>query len=271
MFPQVQKSGNTMEIINPKHYPIFDSHAHYDDKAFALDLPETVDKIKSTSVVGVINCGVNYESSEKCIELSSKFDIFYTAVGVHPEDLYKNKSFEPEKLATLVKSPKVVAIGEIGLDYHRDTHPPEVQKQWFKDQLAFAKDVALPVIVHDREAHSDTLEILKASKPSGVLHCFSGSNEMAKEILKLGMYIGIGGVATFKNARKTVEVIKDLPLDRLLLETDAPYLAPEPFRGKRNTSDLIFFTAEKIAEIKGICIEQVLNASLENIKKLFSG
>ncbi len=269
MFPQVQKSGNKMEIINPNLYPIFDSHAHYDDKAFASDLPEVVEKMKANGVTGIINCGVNYKSSNKCVELSKQFGIFYTAVGVHPEDLYKAKNFEPDKLATLIKKPKVVAIGEIGLDYHWDTHSPEVQKIWFKDQLAFAKDVSLPVIIHDREAHADTLDILKSTKPSGVLHCFSGSNEMAKEILKLGMYIGIGGVATFKNARKTVEVIKDLPLDRLLLETDAPYLAPEPFRGKRNTSDLIFFTAERVAEIKGICIEQVLKASLENAKNLF--
>ena len=269
MFPQAQKSGNKMDIINPKLYPIFDSHAHYDDNAFSGDLPQTVEKIKANGVTGVINCGVNYESSSVCVELSKKFDIFYTAVGVHPEDLYKDKSFEADKLAELIKQPKVVAIGEIGLDYHWDTHSPEVQKRWFKDQLEYAKSASLPVIVHDREAHGDTLDILKSAKPKGVLHCFSGSNEMAKEILKLGMYIGIGGVATFKNARKTVEVIKNLPLDRLLLETDAPYLAPEPFRGKRNTSDLIFFTAQKIAEIKGICIEQVLNASLENAKNLF--
>lgn len=258
-----------MEVINPNLYPIFDSHAHFDDKAFASDLPEAVAKMRANGVIGIINCGVNYESSQRCVELSKRFDIFYTAVGVHPEDLYKGENFEPNKLAALIKEPKVVAIGEIGLDYHWDTHPHEVQKVWLKDQLAFAKDVSLPVIIHDREAHSDTLDILKSTRPSGVVHCFSGSNEMAKEILKLGMYIGIGGVATFKNARKTVEVIKDLPLDRLLLETDAPYLAPEPFRGKRNTSDLIFFTAEKIAEIKGICIEQVLKASLENAKNLF--
>lgn len=259
-----------MQNINPNLYPIFDSHAHYDDHAFDSDLSKTVASIKENGVTGIINCGVNYESSKQCVELAKKYDIFYAAVGVHPEDLYENQSFDPQKLQDLIANKKTVAIGEIGLDYHWDTHSAEVQKRWFYDQLKFAKEVNLPVIVHDREAHGDTLDILKSAKPKGVLHCFSGSVEMAREILKLGMYIGIGGVVTFKNARKTVEVVKELPLDRLLLETDAPYLSPEPFRGKRNTSDLIYFTALKIAEIKGISEKDVLEASFENIKKLFS-
>ena len=256
-------------IINPEKLPIFDSHAHFDDVKFADDLDLVVASMKANGVVGVINNGVNYESSANIVELSNKYDIFYSAVGVHPEDLYSGESFSPEMLLPLLKNPKTVAIGEIGLDYYWDSHPAEVQKQWFEAQLEFAKEVALPVIVHDREAHNDTLEILKKHKPKGVLHCYSGSNEMAKEILKLGMYIGVGGVVTFKNARKAVEVVKDLPLDRLLLETDAPYLSPVPFRGKRNTSDLIYFTAEKIAEIKGITTKEVLKASMENIKTLY--
>lgn len=255
--------------INPDKLPIFDSHAHYDDKSFADDLPETVAEMKANGVVGIINGGVNYESSTKCVELSHEYDIFYSAVGVHPEDLYNGESFDSHRLFDLTKDEKTVAIGEIGLDYHWDTHPAEAQKKWFVDQLSFAKQIDLPVIIHDREAHGDTLEILKKIKPKGVLHCFSGSNEMAKEVLKLGMYIGVGGVVTFKNARKLVEVVKDLPLDRLLLETDAPYLSPEPFRGKRCKSDLIYFTARRIAEIKGITTEVVLNASMENIKTLF--
>lgn len=257
-------------IINPNKLPIFDSHAHFDDDRFKDDLKSVVEAMKSNGVIGVINGGVNYESSAKIVELSEKYDIFYSAVGVHPEDLYSGENFSPDKLLPLVSHPKTVAIGEIGIDYHWDTHPAEVQKKWFADQIEFAKSVNLPVIVHDREAHNDTLEILKKHKPKGVLHCFSGSNEMAKEVLKLGMYIGVGGVVTFKNARKTVEVVKDLPLDRLLLETDAPYLAPEPFRGKCNTSDLIYFTAKKIAEIKEITTEEVLNASMENIKTLYN-
>ena len=256
--------------INPKNLPIFDSHAHYDDKAFEENLTDTVRQMKTNGVVGVINGGVNYESSAKIIELSKRFDIFYSAVGVHPEDLYSGEKFSPDKLLNLVSDPKTVAIGEIGLDYHWDTHSADFQKVWFEAQLDFAKQVNLPVIIHDREAHGDTLEILKKHKPKGVLHCFSGSNEMAKEILKLGMYIGVGGVVTFKNARKTVEVVKELPLDRLLLETDAPYLSPEPFRGKRCKSDLIYFTARRIAEIKEIAVEEVLKASIENIKTLFN-
>ena len=256
--------------INPKNLPIFDSHAHYDDNAFENDLTDTVWQMKTNGVVGVINGGVNYESSAKIVELSKRFDIFYSAVGVHPEDLYSGEKFSPDKLLNLVSDPKTVAIGEIGLDYHWDTHPADFQKVWFEDQLDFSKQVNLPVIIHDREAHGDTLEILKKHKPKGVLHCFSGSNEMSKEILKLGMYIGVGGVVTFKNARKTVEVVKELPLDRLLLETDAPYLSPEPFRGKRCKSDLIYFTARRIAEIKEIAVEEVLKASMENIKTLFN-
>lgn len=257
-------------IINPNKLPIFDSHAHFDDNTFTEDLSSVVALMKENGVVGVINNGVNYESSAKIVELSESYDIFYSAIGVHPEDLYGGEIFSPEKLTPLLSRPKTVAIGEIGLDYHWNTHPAEVQKAWFEAQLEFAKSVDLPVIVHDREAHNDTLEILKKHKPKGVVHCFSGSNEMAKEILKLGMYIGVGGVVTFKNARKLVEVVADLPLDRLLLETDAPYLSPEPFRGKRCTSDLIYFTAEKVAEIKGITTEEVLKASLENIKTLYN-
>lgn len=257
-------------LINPNKLPIFDSHAHFDDKAFEGDLSLVVNEMKSNGVVGVINNAVNYTSAKKCVELSNEYDIFYSAVGVHPEDLYSGEDFNPQKLLSLIDHPKTVAIGEIGLDYHWDTHPAEVQKKWFEDQLDFAAQVNLPVIIHDREAHNDTLEILKKHKPNGVLHCFSGSNEMAKEVLKLGMYIGVGGVVTFKNARKLVEVVKELPLDRLLLETDAPYLSPEPFRGKVNESALIYFTAQKVAEIKGILVENVLNASLQNIKTLFS-
>lgn len=257
-------------LINTNQLPIFDSHAHFDDKAFDADLLAVVNEMKSNGVVGVINNAVNYTSAKKCVDLSNEYDIFYTAVGIHPEELYSGENFNPQKLLPCINHPKTVAIGEIGIDYHWDTHPADVQKQWFKAQLEFAKDVNLPVIVHDREAHNDTLETLKQYKPNGVLHCFSGSNEMAKEVLKLGMYIGVGGVVTFKNAKKLVEVVKDLPLDRLLLETDAPYLSPEPFRGKRCQSDLIYFTAQKVAEIKGITLEEVLNASLQNVKTLFT-
>ena len=258
------------EAINPNRLPIFDSHAHYDDKAFSEDLIEAAFKMKQNGVIGVINCGVNYTSSMKCIELAEKEPMFYAAVGVHPEDLYGGQTLDREIMTQLISNEKVVAIGEIGLDYHWDSFSHEEQIRWFMDQIDFAKEHDLPVIVHDREAHNDTIQILKQTKPKGVVLCFSGSLEMAKEVLKLGMYIGIGGVVTFKNARKLVDVAEILPLERLLLETDAPYLAPEPFRGKRCTSDLIYFTADKIAEIKGVSTEKVVNASLENTKALFT-
>ena len=255
--------------INLNKLPIFDSHAHFDDLKFADDLDLIVAKMKENGVVGVINNGVNYESSAKIVELSKQYDIFYSAVGVHPEDLYEGEKFSPEKVLPFVKDSKTVAIGEIGLDYYWDSHPAEVQKQWFEAQLDFAKEVDLPVIVHDREAHNDTLEILKKHKPKGVLHCYSGSNEMAKEILKLGMYIGVGGVVTFKNSKKLTEIVKEIPLERILLETDAPYLAPEPHRGKLNNSVYIKFVAEKIAEIKNLSVEEVLSVTANNVKTLF--
>lgn len=258
-----------MEAINPGRFPIFDSHAHYDDRAFLEDLDTLVPQMRQNGLIGVINGAVDYDSSEQCIALSKKYDLFYTAVGVHPENLYENAALDRERLTKLARDPKVVAIGEIGLDYHWDLFPREVQKQWFADQILLANDLKLPVVVHDREAHGDTLELLKTYRPAGVVHCFSGSAEMAEEILKLGMYIGVGGVVTFKNARKTVAVVKSLPLDRLLLETDAPYLSPEPYRGKRCRSDYIYHTAERIAEIKEITVEQVLEASLANVKALF--
>ncbi len=250
-------------------HPIFDSHAHYDDRAFENDLATVMTTMQKNGVVGIINNGVNYTSSATCLTLAEQYEICYAAVGVHPEDLYQGEEFSPNKLSSMISHPKVVAIGEIGLDYHWNTFSADVQKKWFWDQILFAKEVNLPIIVHDREAHGDTLDILKKSKPKGVVHCFSGSAEMAREIIKLGMYIGIGGVVTFKNARKTVEVVEALPLDRLLLETDAPYLSPEPYRGKRCQSDYISFTAARIAAIKGLSVEEVLAASLENTKRLF--
>ncbi len=259
-----------MDIINSENFPIFDTHSHYANDQFSDDLQSVVNQMKRNGVIGAINCGVDYECSKKCIELAEKYDIFYAAVGVHPEDLYGGESLNTEIMRDFCNHPKVVAIGEIGLDYYWDNFSHEEQIKWFKEQIAFSKEVSLPIIVHDREAHADTLEILKEFKPSGVVHCFSGSVEMAKEILKLDMYIGLGGVVSFKNARKTVEVAKMLPLDRLLLETDAPYMAPDPYRGKRCTSDLIYFTARKIAEIKGISTEEVLSASNKNAKRLFT-
>ena len=246
---------------------ITDTHAHYDDKRFKDSYDEFFKALKSNGVLKVINCGCDVDSSKKCIELSDKYDICYTAVGYHPGNL-KGK-IDLKKIEELTLNKKVVAIGEIGLDYYWRQDNKEEQKETFIAQLDLANKLGLPVIIHDRDAHADTLEILKIKKPKGVVHCFSGSPEMAKEIITLGLYIGIGGVLTFKNAKRLLEVAKAVPIDRMLLETDAPYMAPEPHRGKTNNSALILYVAEKLAEIKGLSIEQILKITTKNAKTLF--
>lgn len=246
---------------------IFDTHSHYTDEQF-FDREELLIKLnKENNVSEIITCGTDIKSSLDCIDLAKKFPFVYAAVGYHPEELTRVKA----DIASLrdIITKEVIAIGEIGLDYYWNKENKEEQIDAFVKQIELAKEVNLPIIVHDREAHGDTLEILKKHKPVGVLHCFSGSTEMAKEIVKLGMYIGVGGVATFKNAKNLPEVIKNTPLDKLLLETDAPYLAPVPFRGKRNDSSLIPYIAEKIGDIKGISKEKVLEICRENAYQLF--
>ena len=248
---------------------IFDSHAHYTDKAFNDDRENMLGSLRESGICGVINCGADIESSVFSVELANKYDYIYAACGIHPEEADKVPENYIEILKNLARNEKCVAIGEIGLDYYWRQDTKEKQKELFENQILLSKELDLPIIVHDREAHGDTLEILKKHKPKGVLHCFSGSAEMAKEVLKLGMYIGLGGALTFKNARKAVEVAEILPSDRLLLETDCPYRAPVPFRGKRNYSGYIPYIAEKVAEIKGIDPQTVLDITSENAKKLF--
>lgn len=249
---------------------IFDSHAHYTDRAFNDDRDNMLGSLKESGICGVINCGADLISSENSLKLSEKYDFLYAACGVHPEEVENLPEEYIEIIKELAKHQKCVAIGEIGLDYYWRQDNKEMQKKIFEEQIILAKELRLPIIVHDREAHGDTLEILKKHKPEGVLHCFSGSAETAKEILKMGMYIGLGGAVTFKNARKSVEVTEMLPLDRLLLETDCPYMAPVPMRGKRNNSSYIPFVAEKIAEIKNTDVQAILNITAENAKKLFN-
>lgn len=248
---------------------IFDSHAHYDDKKFDGVRDELLEKMPENNVEGIINCGTDISSSLISIDLAQKYSFIYAAVGYHPESVDDSTVFERAELIKMAKNEKVKAIGEIGLDYYWDTTFKEQQIEFFEQQLALANTLNLPAIIHDRDAHADTLSILKKHKPKGVLHCFSGSVEMAKEVLNLGMYIGVGGVVTFKNSKKIVEVIRELPLHRLLLETDAPYLAPEPHRGKLNNSVYIKFVAEKIAEIKNLSVEEVLSVTANNVKTLF--
>ena len=246
---------------------IFDSHSHYDDEGFDEIRDCLLNELPNNGVCGIVTCGCDKASCQKAISLAEKYDYIYAAVGIHPDNISTGTTVQDIRL--LAESKNVVAIGEIGLDYFHNAENKTEQIKLFEEQILLAKELDLPVIVHDREAHADTLEILKKHKPKGVLHCFSGSVEMAAEILKLGMYIGIGGVITFKNAKKLPDVVKILPMDRMLLETDCPYLAPEPFRGKLCHSAMIYYTAEKIAEIKDIFLNEILEKTAENSKKLF--
>ena len=248
---------------------IFDTHAHYDDERFRDDLEETLTAVHQSGVSLIINCGCDIASSKSTLELCDKFSFVYGAVGIHPHEAEDAPENAIELIRDLAKHKKAVAIGEIGLDYHYDFSPREIQKDIFEKQLILANELDLPVIVHDRESHQDTLDLLTKYRPKGVVHCFSGSAEMAQEIVKLGMYIGLGGAVTFKNARKPLEVAQSIPLDRLLLETDAPYMSPVPFRGKRNDSSLIPYTAEKIAEVRGEDAQFIIDTATENGKRLF--
>lgn len=249
---------------------IFDSHAHYNDAQFDADRDALITSLAANGVCGVINCATDYESSVISIEYTRKYPNFYAACGIHPEDIPSEWQTQLDNIIPLLSDTKCVAVGEIGLDYHYDEVPREIQREVFAVQLDIAQQTSLPVIIHDREAHADTLDILKRYKPKGVLHCFSGSPETAKEVLKLGMYLGFGGVVTFKNAVKCVETVKMMPLDRLLLETDCPYMAPTPFRGKRNDSSLIIYTAQKIAEIRGMDAQEIINIAARNTRELFN-
>lgn len=249
---------------------IFDSHAHYNDTAFDADRDEVLNSLGEKGVSNVINCATDYNSSLISLSYAEKYPFIYASCGLHPEDIKDNYEDELERIYPLLIEKKCVAVGEIGLDYHYDEIPRNVQIDVFTRQLIKANEMNLPVIVHDREAHADTLELLKKYKPKGVLHCFSGSVETAREVLNLGMYLGFGGVVTFKNAVKSVETAKYVPLDRILLETDCPYMAPVPFRGKRNDSSLIKFAAEKIGEIRGIDAQTVIDEANKNTKRLFN-
>ena len=248
---------------------IFDSHAHYDDEKFETDRREVLDGLFSDKVCGIINCGCDLKSSLMSVKLANEYENVYAAVGVHPHEAEDVDDNEFSEIMKLTNCAKVVAIGEIGLDFHYDFSPRDKQIETFEKQVKLSKELDIPIIVHDRKAHEETYKILRKYKPKGVVHCFSGSVELAKETLKLGMYIGLGGAVTFKNAVKPVEVARIVPMDRILLETDAPYMSPIPMRGKRCTSDFIEYTALKIAEIKELDYETVINSSYNNVKQLF--
>ena len=251
---------------------IFDTHAHYDDEQFDIDREELLGKMQEAGIETIVDVGASIETTKKALELAHRYDFIYAAVGVHPSEVAELEDDSIELLRGLSRDEKCVAIGEIGLDYHWPEPEPELQKLWFKRQLNLARQENLPVIIHSRDAAADTLEILRderAEEIGGVVHCFSYSKEVARECIKMGFYIGIGGVLTFKNARKMVEVMEDTPMDRILLETDCPYLAPEPFRGKRNSSLYLPYVVQKMAEIKGISADEVISITRENARTMY--
>ena len=251
---------------------LFDTHAHLDDDRFEEDRDEVIRQCTEAGVDIILNAGSNMETSVKSIALAEKYKFIYAAVGVHPHDVKDMDEETAGALAALTENKRVRAIGEIGLDYHYDLSPRDVQKKRFIEQIDLARQLRLPIIVHDREAHGDVMDIFKKTRVSevgGVLHSFSGSAEMALECLRLGLYISISGPVTFNNAKKTIEAVKEVPLDMLLIETDSPYLTPVPHRGKRNYPGYVRLVAEKIAEIKGISFEEVAQKTMENGKRLF--
>ena len=250
---------------------IFDTHAHYDDEAFDADREEVLAGLKEQGVGTVVNVGASIASTKTTLALAETHSFMYAAVGVHPNETAELTDADMKWLESLAENPKVVAIGEIGLDYYWDEPEREIQKHWFSAQLEVAKKTGLPVIIHSRDAAADTLEIMKehGRDLGGVIHCFSYGPEMAREYLKMGYYLGIGGVVTFTNAKKLKEVVKETPIDRIVLETDCPYLSPVPNRGKRNSSLNLPYVVDMIAELKGITAKEVMEKTWENAKALY--
>ncbi|NLM05734.1 MAG: TatD family hydrolase [Tissierellia bacterium] len=249
----------------------YDSHIHLDDKKFDKDREEIISNFETDRIRGVINVGADMATSRASLELAKKHDKIYAVVGVHPHDVKDMKDSDFDELRAMSKEDKVVAIGEIGLDYYYDHSPRDVQIKRFEEELVLAKELDLPVVIHSRDAAMETLEIIKKHSKNlrGEMHAFSYSPEIMREYLKLGFYIALGGPVTFKNARVPLEVAREVPLDALLLETDAPFLTPEPFRGKRNESKYIKYIAEKIADIKGIPVSKIYEATAKNTEELF--
>lgn len=248
-----------------------DSHAHYDDEAFDADRDELLNRLHANGVRNIVNIGCNPERSQYSVDLAERFPFVYAAVGVHPDDAAYTPDSYLSKLEYMTANPKVVAVGEIGLDYHTEGYDRDLQIRFFNEQLDLAERAGLPVVIHSRDATEDTMTILRSrGKVSGVMHCFSGSAETAKQVLAFGMNISFTGVLTFKNARKALEALEVIPLDRLMLETDCPYMAPEPNRGKRCDSGMIVHVIDKIAEIKNVAPEIVAKTTMENTLKLFN-
>ena len=254
-------------------YKIFDTHAHYDSEDYDIDRENILEELKENGVIGILNCASSYDSVKLTDELTKKYDFVYGALGIHPENADEFTEERLDIIKDMIKAnDKIVAVGEIGLDYYWEENPSrEIQKEVLRKHMELAKELNMPVIIHDRDAHKDTLDIIKEfPEVKGIIHCFSGSVEFARECIKLGYYIGFTGVVTFKNAKKIVEVAKDIPLDRMLVETDAPFMAPVPNRGKRNRSDYIKEIIEILAEIRDldpIELNMKLNDNFYNLIK----
>lgn len=251
---------------------IFDTHSHYDDEAFEKDRDDLLKGFPKKGVGTVVTVGADIATSRAALALSGTYKNVYAAIGVHPNDTGNMSEEDIEWLRVHSSDPKVVAVGEIGLDYYWNEPEPEIQKKWFKRQIALAKEVDLPIIYHSRDAAEDTMKIIRDTKAyecGGVIHCYSYSKEMAKEYVKMGYFIGVGGVVTFKNGRKLKETVETISLEHIVLETDCPYLSPEPNRGKRNDSSNLFYVADEIARIKGVTREEVIEITENNAKRLY--
>ena len=250
---------------------IFETHAHYDDEQFDEDRDELLLSMEEYGVSTIVNICASYESLRPVTDMALRYPFIYAAVGIHPDNVGSLNDTTFEQMKALFQNDKVVAVGEIGLDYYWDEEPREVQKTWFIRQLILAKELSLPVVIHSRDAAADTLSVMKeyGRGIEGVIHCFSYSREMALEYVKMGYYIGVGGVVTFKNGKKLKEVVEAVPLESILLETDCPYLSPVPNRGKRNTSKNLVYVAEEIAAIKGISYEEVVSQTEKNARKMY--
>jgi TatD DNase family protein len=252
---------------------LFDTHAHLNDEQFAEDLPEVIERAQAAGVTTMVVVGFDRPTIQRAMELAEQYEFIYACVGWHPVDAIDMTEADLQWIEELASHPKVVALGEMGLDYHWDKSPKEIQQEVFRKQIRLAKKVKLPIVIHNREATADIVTILKeegAEEVGGIMHCFSGSPEVAKECIKMNFYISLGGPVTFKNAKKPKEVAAEVPLDRLLIETDCPYLAPHPYRGKRNEPGYVKLVAEQIAEIKGLTFAEIATITTQNAKKLFA-
>lgn len=251
---------------------IFDTHSHYDDKVFDEDRNALLSGMKENGVGWIVNVGAEMQGCRDALRLAEEYDFVYAALGIHPSEAAELTEADIDWMQENAANKKVVAIGEFGLDYHWPEPSADIQKKWFVRQIVLAKETGLPILIHSRDAAADTMEILTTEKAydcGGVIHCYSYSSEMAKEYVDMGFYIGIGGVVTFKNAKKCKRTVEEIPLEKIVLETDCPYLSPEPHRGERNDSTNLIYVAEAIAELKGVAPEEVIRVTTENAHKLY--